>query len=65
MWAEIKNWFKGSITILWARIIALAGVVLINLTDMSDSLQAIGLDRVLDAKIVPYYLVAIGIRRGS
>jgi hypothetical protein len=28
MWEEIKAWFKYSVTILWGRAVAIAGVVL-------------------------------------
>jgi len=28
MWDKIKAWFKHSLTILWARVVALAGLLL-------------------------------------
>jgi hypothetical protein len=28
MWDKIKAWFKHSVTILWARVVALAGLLL-------------------------------------
>jgi hypothetical protein len=64
----LKAFFRGSVTILWARIVALVGAVLASLSaaadqlpDVAASLQAAGVERILDPKLTPYYLVGIGI----
>lgn len=62
MWDDIKAWFKNSITILWARIQVLAGVVaasafaLLQNPDVTSALQS-----ALQPKFIPYYVIAIGI----
>jgi hypothetical protein len=62
MWAKIKAWFKNSITILWARIVALGGVVLA----MGQSLVADpnvngAIQQALQPKLIPYYIIGIGL----
>lgn len=65
VWAKTKAWFGHSTTILFARLVALAGAVsaalgpaldLLNDQTMSAQVQAI-----LDPKFVPYYVLAIGL----
>ncbi len=61
----IKALFAHSLTILWARCVALIGVMLafsdqlvdlLGLPGVKDQVQAI-----LDAKYVPFYVIAIAI----
>jgi len=62
MWDKIKAWFKHSVTILWARIVALAGLLLATLQglianpDINNAVQ-----QALQPKFIPYYVIAIGL----
>jgi hypothetical protein len=62
MWDKIKTWFKNSATILWARIVALAGLLLavgqslLNDPNVTGAIQA-----ALQPRYVPYYVIAIGL----
>jgi hypothetical protein len=62
MWEKIKTWFKHSITILWARVVALAGLLLaagqplLGDPNINSAVQSI-----LQPKLIPYYVIAIGI----
>lgn len=62
MWDKMKVWFRHSATIVWARAIALAGVVLAALESvLADPSITAGLQQVLQPKFVPYYVIAIGL----
>jgi len=62
MWDKIKAWFKHSLTILWARAVALGGLLL-------GLAQALSVDpaindavrTALQPKFIPYYVIAIGL----
>jgi len=63
--ARIKAFFRHSVTILWARVVALIGLLfafsdplldLVALPGVKDQVQAI-----LDPKYVPFYLIAIAV----
>jgi len=62
MWDKIKAWFKHSLTILWARVVALGGLLL-------GLAQALSVDpaindavrTALQPKFIPYYVIAIGL----
>ena len=58
---KIRVWFKNSVTILWARVIALAGLLLAAgqslLTDPNVTGQ---IQAALQPKYIPYYIIAIG-----
>ena len=54
MWDKLKALFKSSITILWARVVMLLGIVI-------GVLQAVDITPLVDPKWVPLYLVAMGI----
>ena len=62
MWDKTMAWFKHSMTILWARIVALAGALMaagMNLLDdqsVRDAVQA-----ALQPRYIPYYVIAIGL----
>ena len=62
---RVKVFFRHSVTILWARIVALIGLLfafsdqlldLVALPGVKDQVQAI-----LDPKYVPFYLIAIAV----
>jgi hypothetical protein len=62
MWDRIKSSFKHSITILWARAVACAGLALVTLeTLLQDPGVSAAVQSVLQPKFVPYYVIAIGL----
>ncbi len=62
MWNKIKSWFKHSLTIVWARTVAFAGVLLASAQavvadpSVNDAIHAL-----LQPKFIPYYVIAIGL----
>ena len=62
MWEKIKAAFKHSITILWARVVALlgrllaAGQSLLGDPNVSGAIQTI-----LQPRYIPYYVIAVGL----
>ena len=62
MWDKIKAWFKHSLTILWARMVALAGIVLaMGQSLLGDPNVNSAVQTILQPKFIPYYVIAIGI----
>ena len=62
MWDRIKAWFRNSMTILWARVVALAGVLLAAAQALAVDPNVSGaMQQVLQPKFVPYYVLAIGL----
>jgi hypothetical protein len=62
MWEKIKAWFKHSITILWARVVALAGLLLAaGQSLLADPNVSGAIQSVLQPKFIPYYVIAIGL----
>jgi hypothetical protein len=62
MWDKIKAWFKYSLTILWARVVALAGLLLAaGEALLSDPNITGAIQSVLQPKFIPYYVIAIGL----
>jgi len=62
MWTKIKSFFKNSMTILWARIQVLAGVVAASLIALAQDPNATGaLQTLLQPEFIPYYIIAIGL----
>ena len=62
MWNKVKAWFKHSITILWARAMTFGGAVLATLLSLSsDPNVGAAIHSVLQPKLIPYYVIAIGI----
>lgn len=57
MWTSIKASFKGSATIVWARIQIVLGIVLANM----DLLGVIDLKPVLTPKYIAVYTVGVGV----
>jgi hypothetical protein len=62
MWSKIKSWFGNSLTILWARIQVLAGLLaaflfaLVTDPNVTGAIQA-----ALEPRFIPYYVIAIGL----
>jgi hypothetical protein len=62
MWDRLKAAFKHSVTILWARVVAFAGLLLasgqavIADPNVNDAIHA-----VLKPEYIPYYVIAIGL----
>jgi len=62
MWDKIKAWFKYSLTILWARVIALAGLLLAaGEALLADPNVTGAIQSVLQPKFIPYYVIAVGL----
>lgn len=62
MWDNIKAWFKHSVTILWARIVTLGGAALAAVLSLSgDPNVSSAIQSVLQPKLIPYYVIAIGL----
>ncbi len=62
MWNKIKAWFKNSITILWARVVALSGLLLVAAQSLlQDPNVAAAIQSVLQPRFIPYYVIAIGV----
>lgn len=62
MWDKIKTWFRHSATILWARLVACAGLLMAAAeTVLQDPALSQAVQAALQPKFVPYYVVAIGL----
>ncbi|RDV02134.1 hypothetical protein [Undibacter mobilis] len=62
MWDRIKNWFRHSATILWARLVACAGLVMgVAETVLQDPAVSQAVQSALQPRYVPYYVIAIGL----
>lgn len=59
---KIAAWFRHSATVLWARLVAAAGLVLMAVQSLlQDPAVAQAIQSVLQPKYVPYYVIAIGL----
>jgi hypothetical protein len=62
MWDNIKGWFKYSVTILWARVVTLAGVLgAAALSLLGDSSITGAIQSLLQPQFVPWYVIGIGV----
>jgi hypothetical protein len=62
MWDRIKTWFRHSATILWARLVACAGLLMAAAeTVLQDPTLSQAVQSALQPKFVPYYVIAIGL----
>ncbi|MDO9414011.1 MAG: hypothetical protein Q7T81_15685 [Pseudolabrys sp.] len=62
MWDKIKSSFMHSITILWARAVACAGLALVAVEALlQDPSVSAAVQSVLQPKYVPYYVIGIGL----
>ncbi|MFY9685171.1 MAG: hypothetical protein WAJ88_05175 [Pseudolabrys sp.] len=62
MWSKIKSSFRNSVTILWARIQVLAGLLAASLMALATDPNVTGAIQVaMDPKFIPYYVIAIGL----
>lgn len=62
MWDKLKAWFKHSLTILWARGVAVVGVLLAaGETLLQDPNVTAAIQSALQPKFIPYYVIAIGL----
>jgi hypothetical protein len=62
MWDKIKAWFRYSITILWARVVALAGLLLAaGQSLLEDPNISSAIQTALQPQYIPYYVIAIGL----
>lgn len=62
MWDKIKAWFKHSLTILWARIVALGGVIVAALVNVAgDPNVNAAIQAAFQPKYLPWWLLGIGL----
>lgn len=62
MWGKIKAWFRHSATILWARLVTGAGLVMVALEAMlQDPAVSQAIQSALQPRYVPYLVIAIGL----
>jgi hypothetical protein len=62
MWNKTKSWFKNSVTIVWARVQMLAGIVAASLMALASDPHVTGaIETALRPKYFPYYVIAIGL----
>jgi hypothetical protein len=62
MWDKIKAWFKHSVTILWARVVALVGLLLASCQSLLSDPNITGaIQTALQPQFIPYYVIAIGL----
>jgi hypothetical protein len=62
MWDTLKAAFKHSVTILWARVVALGGIVLGAVQALSaDPAVNDAIHTILQPQFIPYYVIAIGL----
>lgn len=62
MWSKIKSSFRNSVTILWARVQVLAGLLAASLMALATDPNVTGAIQVaMDPKFIPYYVIAIGL----
>ena len=62
MWDTLKAAFKHSVTILWARAVALGGVLLGAVQPLSaDPAVNDAVHTLLRPQLIPYYVIAIGL----
>jgi hypothetical protein len=59
---KIRFWFRNSVTILWARVQVLAGLVIAYLMALASDPNVTGaIQAALQPKYIPYYVIAIGL----
>lgn len=62
MWNKIKAWFKHSVTILWVRVVAFAGLLLAAGQSLLGDPNVTGaIQSALQPSFIPYYIIAIGL----
>ena len=62
MWPKTKSWFGNSLTILWARIQVLAGLLAAFLMALATDPNVTGaIQAALEPRFIPYYVIAIGL----
>ncbi len=62
MWEKIKAAFKHSVTILWARVVAFAGLLLAaGQSLLGDPNVSGAIQTALQPQYIPYYVIAIGL----
>jgi len=62
MWNKIRSSFKSSVTILWARTQVLAGFIVATLMALASDPDVTGaIQAALQPKLIPYYVIAIGL----
>ncbi len=59
---KIKAWFKHSVTILWARLLAFAGLALASVQTLAADPNTSGaIQQLLKPQYIPWYVIGIGL----
>ena len=62
MWEKIKAWFRHSVTILWARLLAFAGLALASMQSLlADPTISGAVQQLLKPQYIPWYVIGIGV----
>lgn len=62
MLEKIKTWFKHSVTILWARMQVVAGLITASVMVLASDPNVTGaIQSALQPRFIPYYVIAIGL----
>ena len=62
MWSKTKFWIGNSLTILWARIQMLVGLLAAFLMALAtDPNVTAAIQAALEPKFIPFYVIAIGL----
>jgi len=62
MLERLKASFRHSVTILWARVVALLGVLLMSAQSLiADPSVSEAVRSLLKPELIPYYVIAIGL----
>lgn len=62
MWDKVKDWFRHSLTILWARVVTCAGLFMVAIESMlQDPAISQAIQSALQPRYVPYFVIVIGL----
>ncbi|WP_137045468.1 hypothetical protein [Pseudolabrys sp. FHR47] len=62
MWDKVKDWFRHSVTILWARFVTCAGLVMVAIESaLQDPVVSQAIQSALQPRYIPYFVIAIGL----
>jgi hypothetical protein len=62
MWNKIKQFFKNSMTIMWARLQVATGISVAFLMTLATDPHITGaIENALQPRFIPYYVIAIGL----
>jgi hypothetical protein len=61
-WEKIRAAFKHSVTILWARVVAISGLLIggVQALSINPTIDS-AVHQILQPKFIPYYIIGIGL----